>query len=153
MIYSFKGPSTSAALPEYIWRGIGTCFPWRFKIRPITWFRYAAHFAFLGKDSLVDHISLQVYNWFEFSFTPVAIPTLKSQICFYLPADEGRIIGFIHFSRVLALRETQTTSFRVWTRLVTSRECEIDRLVSGGCLLQAISPLQDGVHCLALYKE
>ena len=45
----------------------------------------------------------------------VSLPRLKYPVC--LPIAGGRIIGFIPFQRVLVLREMQSVTSRIWTRI------------------------------------
>ena len=41
----------------------------------------------------------------------------EPSLSYYLPIAGGRIIGFIHFPRVLVLCEMQSVSSRIWTRI------------------------------------
>ena len=45
---------------------------------------------------------------------------------YYLSIVGGRIVGVIHFPRVLVQCEIQTASFRIWTRLVSISNCDSD---------------------------
>ena len=44
----------------------------------------------------------------------------EPSLCNYLSIDGGRIIGFIHFPRVLVLCEMQSVSSMIWTRVAMS---------------------------------
>ena len=45
----------------------------------------------------------------------------KLSLLYYLPIAERKIVGFLFFLRLLALREMQKASFRIWTRVATNR--------------------------------
>ena len=69
-----------------------------------------------------DHIFYAEFNRFKSRVFHcprlVAIPRFKSLVCStILPIDGKRRVGFISFSRVLALCEIQTDWFRNWTRV------------------------------------
>ena len=58
----------------------------------------------------------------EFSFSKTSCRTKVGEISlpYYLPIAGGRIIGFKPLPRVLALREMQSVSSRIWTRVTVS---------------------------------
>ena len=58
----------------------------------------------------------------EFSFSESGYHTKikEPNLPYYLPIAGGRIVGFIPFLRVLALREKPTASFRIWTLFTMS---------------------------------
>ena len=62
-------------------------------------------------------------HWF---LTNAKIPSLP----YYLPVAGERIVGFIPFTRVLALCETQTDSSRIWTRVAVSISFEVNHYVT-----------------------
>ena len=54
---------------------------------------------------------------FSFSYTSCLTKAEEPSLSYYLPIAGGRIIGFIPFPRVLVLREMQSVSSRIWTRM------------------------------------
>ena len=61
---------------------------------------------------------------FSFSKTSCLTKTEEPSLPYYLPIAGGRIIGFIHFPRVLVLCEMQSVSSRIWTRVAVSISCD-----------------------------
>ena len=57
---------------------------------------------------------------FSFSLTSCLTKAEEPSLPYYLPIAGGRIIGFIPFPRVLVLREMQSVSSRIWTRVAVS---------------------------------
>ena len=59
----------------------------------------------------------------------IASPRLKNPV--YLPIDEGRIIRFIPFPRVLVLCEMRSASSRIWTRVAVSISYDDNHYTTG----------------------
>ena len=61
----------------------------------------------------------------------VSIRLEEPSLPYYLPMAGGRIIGFIHFPRVLVLCEIQSVLSRIWTRVAVSISCEDNHYTTG----------------------
>ena len=62
----------------------------------------------------------------------VASPKLKNPVC---PTAVGRIIGFIHFPRVLVLCEMQLYWSRIWTRVAVSFSDDDNHYTTGTLIM------------------
>ena len=59
---------------------------------------------------------------------------VESSLSYYLPIPRGRIIGFIPFP-VLVLREMQSVSSRIWTRVTVSIAYDDSHYTTGTWLM------------------
>ena len=71
--------------------------------------------------------------WSQFSFFLTGYPTKfkEPSLLNYLPIAGGRILCFMPFPRVFALREMQTASTKIWTRVAISTPYGDDRYTKG----------------------
>ena len=83
----------------WTWRCCSCCLSWS----RIAWRRASPSMSTTGLNSNIS-----------FSKTGSSRVSLSCYLC---PAGE-RIVRFIPFTIILALRETQTTSFRIWTQVI-----------------------------------
>ena len=67
------------------------------------------------KQSLAD-----LNSKFSFSSTSCHAMVKDLSLPDYLPIAGGKIVGFIHFLRVLALCKMETASSRIWTPITVS---------------------------------
>ena len=69
----------------------------------------------------------------EFSFSKISclIKAEEPSLPCYLPITGRRIIGFIHFLRVLVLCEMQSVSSRIWTHVVVSISYDDNHYTTG----------------------
>ena len=69
----------------------------------------------------------------EFFFSEASCLTKaeETSLPYYLPIAGGRIIGFIPFPRVLALCETQSVLYRIWTRVAVSISYDDNHYTTG----------------------
>ena len=88
----------------------------------------------------------------EFSFSETCCLTKAEEpsLSYYLPIAGGRIIGFIPFPSVLVLREMQSVSSSIWTRVTVSISYDDNHYTTGSCnLLSSLpGPLWPGVLAL-----
>ena len=68
---------------------------------------------------------------FSFSLTSCLTKAEEPSMSYYLPIAGGRIIEFIPFPRVLVLREMQSVSSRIWTRVDVSISYEDKHYTTG----------------------
>ena len=68
---------------------------------------------------------------FSFSWTSCLTKAEEPNLLYYLPIAGGRIIGFIHFPRVLMLCEMQSVLSRIWTRVVESISYDDNHYTTG----------------------
>ena len=90
------------------------CFPWRSYLpNPFTREGYDTRSIF--KRSLTG-----LNSEFSFSKTYCLTKAEEPSLSYYLPIAGGKIIEIILFPRVLVLREMQSASSRIWTRVAVS---------------------------------
>ena len=68
---------------------------------------------------------------FSFSLTSCLTKAEELSLSYYLPIAGWRIIGFIPFPRVIVLREMQSVSSRIWTRVVVSISYDDNHYTTG----------------------
>ena len=68
---------------------------------------------------------------FFFCLTSCLTKAEEPSLSYYLPIAGGRIIGFIPFPRVLMLREMQSVSSRIWTRVAVSISFDDNHYTTG----------------------
>ena len=68
---------------------------------------------------------------FSFSQTSWLTKAEESSLPYYLPIAEGRIIGFIPFSRLLVLCEMQSVASTIWTRVAVSISYDYNHCTTG----------------------
>ena len=72
---------------------------------------------------------------FSFSYTSCLTKAEEPSLSYYLPIAGGRIIGFIHFPRVLVLCEMQSVSSRIWTRVAVSISYDDNNYTTGTSII------------------
>ena len=83
---------------------------------------------FNNPSTQAEHDTRSVFKWsltglnseFSFSETSCLTKAEEPSLSYYLPIAGRRIIGFIHFPRVLVLCEMQSVSSRIWIRVAVS---------------------------------
>ena len=72
---------------------------------------------------------------FSFSYTSCLTKAEESSLPYYLPIVGGGIIRFIPFPRVLVLREMQSVSSRIWTRVTVSISYDDNHYTTGTSII------------------
>ena len=68
---------------------------------------------------------------FSFSYTSCLTKAEETSLPYYLPITGGRIIGCIHFPRVLVLCEMHSDSSSIWTRVAVSISYDDNHYTTG----------------------
>ena len=85
-----------------------------------------------------------VSSEFSFSWTSCLTKAEEPSLSYYIPIAGGRIIGFIHFPRVLVLCEMQWVSSRIWTRVAEFISYDDNNYTTGTSLADAVKNITQG---------